>query len=284
MDGVKWIKLYTDIFDNNKIVAIEHMPDGDAILVIWLKILALAGKCNNNGMIFLASDIPYTDQLLADKFNKPLQTIQLALNIFVRFHMIDIVNDIICVSNWSEYQNANRLSEIREYNRIAKQKSREKQKLMTGEKESTKEKDIILEKEEDKDIDIDIDIEGVNDMSMTVNDKNQQKKKKTDKKELNAVLDSFSIDGELREAFYEFIDMREKKKRPLTQRALKGVVNKLFNLSEDYNTQIKIIDQALEHSWDTVYELKQGYSLVNHAGPNGVRLSRNEDHSLDGVF
>ena len=50
MTNVKWIKLATDIFDNRKIKLIERMPDGDSLIVIWLKLLCLAGTVNDSGL------------------------------------------------------------------------------------------------------------------------------------------------------------------------------------------------------------------------------------------
>jgi len=128
MADVKWIKITTDIFDNRKIRQIEAMPDGDSIIVIWLKLLILAGDVNENGYIFLTQDIPYTDQLLATQFNRPLTTIQLALATFEKFGMIEIVDDVIKVSNWEKYQNVEGMDRIRLGNRLRKQKQREREK------------------------------------------------------------------------------------------------------------------------------------------------------------
>ncbi|WP_202905980.1 phage replisome organizer N-terminal domain-containing protein, partial [Clostridium botulinum] len=47
---VKWIKIVTDIFDDEKILLIENMPEADSIIVIWFKLLCLAGKMNNSGV------------------------------------------------------------------------------------------------------------------------------------------------------------------------------------------------------------------------------------------
>ena len=105
MSDIKWIKIVTDVFDNRKIKQIESMPECDAIIVIWFKILCLAGKINDGGLVYFSNDIPYTEQLLATEFNKPLSVIQLALNVFVKFGMIEIADDIIRVSNWEKYQN-----------------------------------------------------------------------------------------------------------------------------------------------------------------------------------
>ena len=48
MSDVKWIKITTGIFDDDKILLIESLPEADSIIVIWFKLLCLAGKQNNN--------------------------------------------------------------------------------------------------------------------------------------------------------------------------------------------------------------------------------------------
>lgn len=164
MSGVKWIKLSTGIFDNRKIRQIEKMPDGDALIVIWLKLLILAGDVNDGGMVYFTKDLPYTDQLLATQFDRPLSTVQLALRTFVAFGMIEIVDDLICVSNWAKYQNIEGMEKIREQTRQRVAKHREMKRLSEcnvtvtlpvtqsngtdidkkEEKEKTKKKDVFV--------------------------------------------------------------------------------------------------------------------------------------------
>ncbi|MDO9592080.1 MAG: phage replisome organizer N-terminal domain-containing protein, partial [Erysipelotrichaceae bacterium] len=117
MTAVKWIKLVSDLFDNRKIKQIRKMPECDAIIVIWLQILCLAGHTNDNGLIYFSKDIPYTDEMLSTEFDRPVATIRLALSVLVRFGMIEIVNGILMVSNWEKYQSQTRLESIRDYNR-----------------------------------------------------------------------------------------------------------------------------------------------------------------------
>ena len=80
-------------------------------------------------MVYFTKDIPFTDQMLSTYFNKPISTIQLALNTFQRFGMIDIVDELIHVSNWEEYQNIDGLEKIREQTRKRVQRHREIKKL-----------------------------------------------------------------------------------------------------------------------------------------------------------
>ena len=82
MAEVKWIKICTDIFDDEKILLIENMPEADSIIVIWFKLLCLAGKQNNGGVFMLNDKIAYTEEMLATIFRRPLNTVRLALKTF----------------------------------------------------------------------------------------------------------------------------------------------------------------------------------------------------------
>lgn len=129
MADVKWIKIVTDVFDDEKVILIESMPEADSIIVIWFKLLCLAGKQNRDGLLLLNDKIAYTDEMLATIFRRPVNTVRLALNTFKDFGMIEIVEGTICISNWEKHQNIDKLAQMREYNRIAQQKSRARRRL-----------------------------------------------------------------------------------------------------------------------------------------------------------
>ena len=130
MNGVKWIKILTTMFDDEKIKIIESMPDRDAILVIWIKLLGQAGKSNMNGYLLLSESIPYTDEMLSTIFNRPLNTVRLALETFTRFGMIDFDGSKFHVSNWDKHQNIEGLDKIREQTNARVTRYREKQKVL----------------------------------------------------------------------------------------------------------------------------------------------------------
>ena len=127
MNEVEWIKLDVDMFDNRKIRHIRKLPEGNSIVLIWVMLLTLAGRCNAGGLIFLTENIPYTTKMLADELDFEENTVKLAIEALERFGMIK-TDRFMSIVGWEEHQNAQALSAIREYNRIAKQKSREKQK------------------------------------------------------------------------------------------------------------------------------------------------------------
>ena len=128
MADVKWIKIVTDIFDDEKMYAIETLSDGMVIELIWFKILCIAGKSNSNGFLVISDKIPYTDEMLSKVFRIEIGIVQRALEIFQKLDMIELVDNAYMVSNWSKYQSGDRLEEIKEQNRIRQQRHRDKQK------------------------------------------------------------------------------------------------------------------------------------------------------------
>lgn len=130
MADVKWIKIVTDIFDDEKMLLIESLPDADGIIVVWFKLLCLAGKQNNSGVFVLNDKIPYTDKMLATIFRKKESTVRMALETFERFGMVEIVDGVITIPNWEKHQSLERLDKIREQTRARVANHREKQKLL----------------------------------------------------------------------------------------------------------------------------------------------------------
>lgn len=130
MSTVKWIKLSTSMFDaSRKIKQIELMPEGDTILVIWIKLLLLAGNINDGGQIYLTPGIPYTDEMLANELRRPLTTVRMALQLFAMYGMIEVKGNIIILSSWDKYQNIEGLERIREQTRLRVEKCREKKRI-----------------------------------------------------------------------------------------------------------------------------------------------------------
>lgn len=156
MADVQWIRITTDMFDNRKIKHLRKLPEGNNIVLIWVMLLTMAGRCNAGGMIFLTENIPYTTKMLADELDFEENTIRLALQVFEELHMVTTVSEYLQIPGWEEYQNAEGLERIREQTRERVAKHRERKKLLgcnaTGNVTVTHGNAT----EEDKDIDIDI--------------------------------------------------------------------------------------------------------------------------------
>lgn len=145
MADIKWIKICTDIFDDEKILLIENLPEGDTIIVCWLKLLCLAGKQNNCGVFLINERIPYTEEMLATIFRRPLNTVKLALQTFANFGMIEIVNNTITIPNWEKHQSLDKMERLKEQSRQTSARYRAKQKqLQSASYESDVTSDITV--------------------------------------------------------------------------------------------------------------------------------------------
>ncbi len=163
MASVKWIKITTDIFDDEKILLIESLPDAYAIITVWFKLLCLAGKQNNSG-VFLMGRIPYTDKMLATIFRMKETTVTMALQTFQQFGMVEIVDGVITIPNWNKHQTLDSYEKRKERDRIYQAERRAAQRALVEKSSDTSSDssadsspDIApLEEDIDKDKDIDI--------------------------------------------------------------------------------------------------------------------------------
>lgn len=153
MADVKWIKITTDIFDDEKILLIESMPSADSIIVIWFKLLTMAGKQNNDGVFMMSNRIAYTDEMLATVFRRDVNTVRLALNTFQQFGMIEIIDNVITIPNWNKHQSLDAYEKKKERDRLYQAERRAAQRALIG-KSSDKSSDIVVS-EEDKEKEID---------------------------------------------------------------------------------------------------------------------------------
>ena len=129
MAEVKWIKVSTDMFDRSrKIKQIETMPKGDTTLIIWIKLLLLAGVVNDGGAIYVTPEIPYTVESLANELRRPPKAVQAALGVFEAYGMVEIINGFHYIVDWDKHQNVDGLEKIREQTkaRVADYRARKK--------------------------------------------------------------------------------------------------------------------------------------------------------------
>ena len=140
MADVKWIKITTDIFDDEKILLIESLPDAYAIITVWFKLLCLAGKQNNSGVFMMNNQIAYTDKMLATIFRMKESTVTMAIQTFEQFGMIEVIDGVITIPNWNKHQTLDSYEKKKERDRLYQQERRAKQKaLVSGSNTPSKE-------------------------------------------------------------------------------------------------------------------------------------------------
>ena len=128
MANLQWLKLSTDFFDNNKIKLLESEKDGDTIIRVWIQLLTIAMKCNYQGRLSITEDKPMTVDEFSKIMGKSRKKITKCLEKFEELKMIIIEDNFYKIKNWSKYQSADKLEEIRLQNCLRQQKHREKMK------------------------------------------------------------------------------------------------------------------------------------------------------------
>lgn len=143
MSEVKWIKINTDIFDDEKFKMIDAMPEADAIQLMWFKLLVFAGKSNNNGLFFFNDRVAYNDEMLSAIFNRPIATVRLAMQTFLDFGMIEEIEGVYTIPNWNKHQSiSDAYEKKKERDREYKKKQRSEQKQAIEEKSSDMSSDM----------------------------------------------------------------------------------------------------------------------------------------------
>lgn len=286
MSNVKWVKVMTDMFDNRKIKQIEQLPDGDSIIVIWVKLLCLAGNVNECGFVFFTKEIPYTDEMMATEFNRPVSTIRLALQTFQRFGMVEIINDVIKISNWENYQNVDGMDKLREQTRKRVAKYREKQKHLLedkGQKDSNVTCNVTVTEcnaiEEDKEEDIE-------------RDKEEEKEKEKNNINYQKIIDMYndtcvsfprvkSLSEARRKAIrarlktYSLDDLKRVFEKAEASNFLKGANARNWNANFDWLLKDSNIAKVLDGNYDNVRAPAAGAQAA------GNRVARQLDESYN---
>lgn len=236
MADVKWIKITTDIFDDEKILLIESLPDADAVIVIWFKLLCLSGKQNNSGVFIINDKMAYTEEMLATIFRRPLNTVRLALDAFETYGMIERIDGVITIPNWEKHQNIEGLEKMRENSRNRVARCREKQRAAALEA---------------KDCNVTC--------NATVTLRNAIEKKREDKirEDKKRKEKYYPHDEKLDQAFADYVAMRKQIKAPMTDRAIDLAMKKLEALSGgDNDKAIEVLNQSVMNSWKGLFEVK----------------------------
>lgn len=263
MTDVKWIKLATDLFENEKVLLLDTEEDADSLLLLWVKLLCLAGKQNNHGMFVLENGKVYTPEMFATVLRRDVAVTKRALQLFVEYSMLTEEDGILCIKNWDEYQALDALERKREVARLASQKYRDRKKERN------------LEEECNRDDDGDITVMSRHAADKIREDKNRGDKSREDqiredkkreeytgeeikeksKKKKFSFSEFAGSSAELLEALEAFETMRKAIRKPMTDRAKEMLCTELRKYPE--SEWVPMLNQAVLNSWQSVYPLKK---------------------------
>ena len=241
-----WIKLKTDFFDQDTIDFLMGQENGAEYVVIYqMLMLKTAQQGGYLGTKMAEVMVPYDiKKIVRDTKYFDYDTVTIALELFKKLGLVyEESNHILKLAGAEQLVGSE--SKWAEKKRIY----RDSQRTIQGQIEDNVRQEIDIDKEIEKEKDIEIDI-----------DKDKKKKKKSAKADLNGMIDSFTENEELKDALKAFLDMRKSIKKPIqTEYAFKLALNKLKQLSDRDSERIEIVNQSVEHNWQTFYALQNSY-------------------------
>lgn len=141
-ESVQWIRLKVGMFDGHSFKKIKRAKIGgvsyrDKLTAVWFELLDLAGKGNANGYLVDNNEIPYRNfEDIAFMLDREENEIELCMQFFINEKMVEIIDDIFCLTNFMQYQNQDGLDKIRAQNRERqarfRESKKEKAKLLEG--------------------------------------------------------------------------------------------------------------------------------------------------------
>lgn len=127
---MEWVKVRCDLFDHRKIKLIRKGPKGDTLVLLWVMLIAEAGKCGRGGALMISENKPYTAETLSLLLAMPESVVEQGLELFARLEMIER-DAVIRIRNWRKYQSEDKLEVRREKDRLRQQRHREKEPEMS---------------------------------------------------------------------------------------------------------------------------------------------------------
>lgn len=236
-----WLKLPKNFFEDKAIKRLRQIAGGDTYTIIYLKML-LKSMEDDGKLFYEGIEDTICDEIALD-INESADDVQVTISYLEKKGLLIVTDSEVELTRLTEMVG----SESAVTERV--RKHREAQKLLqcnasvlqgnTIETKCNTEKEIEKEKSrEDTEIDT-------------------KKKKKSAKADLDGMINSFTENEELREALKAFLDMRKSiKKAVQTEYAFKLALNKLDKLSQNDSERIEIVNQSVEHNWQTFYAMK----------------------------
>ena len=124
---MEWVKITCIILDHRKIKLIRKVSRGDTLVLLWLLLIAEAGKCGRGGALLVSENTPCTAETLSLLLAMPKAIVEQGLALFTQLQMIEWQEDVPCIRNWRKYQSEDKLELRREKERLRQQRHRQKE-------------------------------------------------------------------------------------------------------------------------------------------------------------
>ena len=255
MADVKWIKITTDMFDNRKVRHLRRLPEGNNIVLIWVMLLTMAGRCNAGGMIFLTENIPYNTKMLADELDFEENTVRLALEALERFGMVSTNGDWLAIAGWQEHQNIEGMERIREQNRQRQKKWYDSQKQIPNVRNNVR---LTQPNATDKDKEERIKSE----------EKDFKSVRETTRTLFDRLVPDYAISSDVQDKMAEWIAYKTERKEPYKEQGMKALLRQVENAATKYGCQAvcDLIDESMASGWKGIIFDRLKNEQAEHAG------------------
>lgn len=258
MAEITWVKLSTELFDNSKIKYIRTMPEGNNILLIWIFLLTMAGKCNSDGLIFLTEDIPMSDEILSDLSGFEVNVVRMALSVFDRLGMIQwsgANNEYIGISGWEKYQSVDKLQDIRKKN--AKRQKEYRMRQNDAAKGLPDNSNVTVTSSVTSPVTL---------RNVTVTEQNKNKEKELDTEEdkeippispaemMENILKEYSFGNILSEKLIEWVRYKDSRNESCQEYTIKCLLRRVDEELKihDEGVIIQLIDNSILNGWKNI--------------------------------
>lgn len=260
-----WLKLPKDFFEDKAIKRLRQIAGGDTYTIIYLKML-LKSMEDDGKLFYEGIEDTICDEIALD-INESADDVQVTISYLEKKGLLIVADSEVELTRLTEMVG----SETDKAELMRKLRNKEKGNNVTKISNNVTKAlptvtNCYTEKEKEKEKsreDIEIDT---------------KKKKKSAKADLNGMIDSFTGNEELKEALKAFLDMRKSIKRPIqTEYAFKLALNKLKQLSDIDSIRIEIVNQSVEHNWQTFYALHNSYKTNEVEMPDYMKKQEKGD-------
>lgn len=116
-------------------------------------------------------------------------------------------------------------------------------------------------------------VQPIPDINTDINTDNNNKKERK-KTSYDEILNSMVEDDDVKNTICDYIKMRKLIKKPMTDRAVTMLINKLFKLSNSKQIQIKILEKSILKNWTDIYPYKEENNYAGYQGNVKTDLSK----------
>lgn len=260
-----WLKLPKDFFEDKAIKRLRQIAGGDTYTIIYLKML-LKSMEDDGKLFYEGIEDTICDEIALD-INESADDVQVTISYLEKKGLLIVTDSEVELTQLTEMVG----SETDKAELMRKLRNKEKGNNVTKISNNvTKALPTVTNCYTEKEKEIEKSREDI--------DTDKKKKKKSAKADLNGMIDSFTENEELKDALKAFLDMRKSIKKPIqTEYAFKLSLNKLKQLSDIDSIRIEIVNQSVEHNWQTFYALQNSYRTNEVEMPDYMKKQEKGD-------